>query len=92
MCLALTCLVLPACAAEDSQAAPVASQAAPVAKASQAPAAALENFDPQNYERSTQIDNEWMPLKPGTRFTYDGNTVEDDGTVVPHRIVITVTD
>ena len=33
-----------------------------------------------------------MPLTPGTRFTYAGSTVEDDGTVVPHRIVIHVTD
>jgi hypothetical protein len=53
---------------------------------------ALENFDASNYEQSTQINNPWMPLKPGTRFTYNGNTVEDDGTVVPHRIVINVTD
>jgi hypothetical protein len=51
-----------------------------------------ENFDASNYDRPTQIDNPWMPLKPGTRFTYNGQTVEDDGTVVPHRIVINVTD
>ena len=53
---------------------------------------ALENFDASNYDQSTQINNPWMPLKPGTRFTYNGSTVEDDGTVVPHRIVINVTD
>lgn len=89
--LALSCLVLPACVAGDSQAASASTQAASGAKA--APSPALENFNPNNYDQSsTNITNEWMPFKPGTRFTYDGNTVEDDGTVVPHRIVINVTD
>ena len=31
-------------------------------------------------------------MKPGTRWTYSGTTVEDDGKVVPHVVVITVTD
>ena len=52
----------------------------------------FEDFNPSNFDRSTTIDNEWMPLKPGTRFTYNGNTVEDDGSTVPHRVVINVTD
>ena len=52
----------------------------------------LPDFDARRFERSIQIDNAWMPLKPGTRFVYEGTTVEDDGTVVPHRIVVNVTD
>lgn len=52
----------------------------------------FENFNPADFDDSTEIDNEWMPLKPGTRFVYEGTTVEDDGTVVPHRVVINVTD
>ena len=52
----------------------------------------LEDFSPSNFSNSTLIDNEWMPLKPGMRFVYDGTNVEEDGTSVPHRIVITVTD
>ena len=52
----------------------------------------FEDFNPSNVDRSTTIDNEWMPLKPGTRFVYEGTTVEDDGTAVPHRVVINVTD
>ena len=52
----------------------------------------FEDFDPDNFDRSTNIDNEWMPLKPGTRLVYEGTTVEDDGTVVPHRVEINVTD
>jgi hypothetical protein len=52
----------------------------------------FEDFDPNNFDRPTQIDNEWKPLKPGTRYIYEGTTVEDDGKVVPHKVVITVTD
>ncbi len=52
----------------------------------------FEDFDPTNFDRSTQIDNPWLPLKPGTRFVYQGTTIEDDGTALPHRVVITVTD
>ena len=52
----------------------------------------LPHFDPSSFAQSTQIDNPWMPLKPGTRFVYEGTTVEDDGTVVPHRIEVNVTD
>jgi hypothetical protein len=52
----------------------------------------FEDFDATRFVRSTQIDNEWMPLKPGARFIYAGTTIEDDGTAVPHRVVIHVTD
>ena len=50
-----------------------------------------EVFDSRNFDRSTHIDNEWFPLKPGTRFVYEGFTIED-GKSVPHRVVFTVTD
>jgi len=56
------------------------------------PAKPIEDFNPKNFDRPTIIDNEWMPMKPGTRFAYAGTTIEDDGTPVPHRLVITVTD
>ncbi|MCI0694770.1 hypothetical protein L0337_22535 [candidate division KSB1 bacterium] len=52
----------------------------------------FEDFDPNSFGNPTQIDNAWMPLKPGTRYVYEGTTVEDDGTVVPHKVVINVTD
>jgi hypothetical protein len=52
----------------------------------------FEDFNPAGFTRPTQITNAWMPLKPGTRFVYEGRNVEDDGTVVPHRLVINVTD
>src|SRR6266540_2204646 len=52
----------------------------------------LEDVDAGRFGRSIEIDNKWMPLTPGTRFTYEGTTIEDDGTAVPHRVVIHVTD
>jgi hypothetical protein len=52
----------------------------------------FEDFDPSSFGNPTQIDNTYMPLKPGMRYTYEGTTVEDDGTVVPHKVVINVTD
>lgn len=70
-----------------SQNANTASKAAPMTVEKK-----FENFDPKNFDRSSQIDNVWMPLKPGTRFVYEGNTVEDDGKSVLHRVVINVTD
>src|SRR5919109_600346 len=49
------------------------------------------DFDPANFDRSTTIDNQWFPLKPGTQFVYTGSTVEE-GERIPHRVVFTVTD
>lgn len=51
----------------------------------------LLEIDPGKFSNSTKIDNEWMPLKPGTQYIYDGYTMEDEEKV-PHRIVFTVTD
>ena len=32
----------------------------------------LEDIDPSNFDDSTNIDNEWWPLKPGTQLIYEG--------------------
>jgi hypothetical protein len=68
------------CAAQDTKTASSATGQLP------------ENIDAGRFGRSHQIDNPWIPLKPGTRFVYEGTTIEDDGTPVPHRVVINVTD
>ena len=52
----------------------------------------LETLNPKDFVNPTVIDNKWMPMKPGTRWTYEGTTVEDDGKVVPHKVVINITD
>ena len=51
-----------------------------------------EVFRAGKFTHPTNIDNKWTPMKPGTRWVYEGTSVEDDGKVVPHRIVVTVTD
>ena len=51
----------------------------------------FEEFDHDNFDRSTNIDNEWFPLQPGTQLVYEGFTKEG-GESVPHRVVFTVTD
>jgi len=51
----------------------------------------FEAFDPKSFTDPTTIDNQWMPLKPGTRFVYEGHIVED-GETLPFRLEFTVTD
>ncbi len=68
----------------------VAAQSGAAAKKATAPK--LETMDPKTFDRSTIIDNKWMPMKPGTRWIYEGTTVEDDGKVLPHRVEINITD
>ena len=51
-----------------------------------------ENFNPEDFDESSiNITNEWMPLKPLTRYVYEGTTVEE-GEKFAHRVIITVTD
>ncbi len=58
-----------------------------------APEKLWEDFDANNFDhRSANVDNPWFPLKPGTRLTWEGQTIDDEGQAVPHRVVFTVTD
>ena len=50
-----------------------------------------KDFDPENFDRSTTIDNPWFPLEPGTQLVFEGSTREE-GRRVPHRVAYTVTD
>ena len=51
-----------------------------------------ENFNPEDFDESSiNITNKWMPLKPLTRYVYEGTTVEE-GEKFAHRVIITVTD
>ena len=51
----------------------------------------FETFDLDDFDQSTQIDNAWMPLQPGTQWKYEGTTTEE-GETFAHRIEFTVTD
>ncbi|HEY6072418.1 MAG TPA: hypothetical protein VIV15_03265, partial [Anaerolineales bacterium] len=48
----------------------------------------VDDFDPS---RSNMIDNPWLPMSPGAQYVYEGKT-DDNGVMVPHRLVITVTN
>src|SRR5512140_868095 len=52
---------------------------------------AYENFNADNFVHPTTIDSPWLPLTPGMQYVYQGET-EDNGVMVPHRLVVTVTD
>jgi hypothetical protein len=82
-------VVLTAKAAErlDLQTAPVLEQQVKRDRA----VFGLEDFDPDNFDRSTIIDNPWLPLKPGTHWVLDGTTIEA-GETFAHRIEFVVTD
>jgi hypothetical protein len=50
------------------------------------------DYDPAFFdETSTTIDNEWLPLEPGTQYVLRGSTL-DDGERIQHKVVFTVTD
>ena len=51
----------------------------------------LEGFNPDNFDDPTNIDNQWLPMKPGMQYVYAGVT-EEGGASIPHRVIITITD
>ena len=89
--VALGALLLTIGCAEAPVSEATATAAAPAA-AAKASATPYEVIDPTRFANPTRVDNPWMPLTPGMRYTFEGTTVEDDGTVLPHRVVIHVTD
>jgi hypothetical protein len=48
-------------------------------------------LDPDNFSRPTRIDNDWLPLQPGTQLVLQGTGVIDS-TTEPHTVIFTVTD
>lgn len=82
---------------------PVADVPTPQPARSEAPAPSVAEATPSPSEPLTEtfpygsfadpltIDNEWLPLAPGTQWTWEGETVAD-GEVVPHSVVMAVTD
>ncbi len=54
--------------------------------------ATAKDFDPNRFDRSPNIDNKWLPEKPGTQFVYEGSAINDDGRRISRRVVTTITD
>jgi hypothetical protein len=57
----------------------------------EAKSVSAKDFDSVQFDNPTEIDNRWFPLEPGTRFTYEGSALGDNGRD-PRRVVLTVTD
>jgi hypothetical protein len=51
----------------------------------------FEDFNRANFDDPTNIDNPWMPLKPGMKYVYEGTT-DEGGQTTHHQVVIIVTD
>jgi uncharacterized membrane protein YkoI len=62
-----------------------------VKTSSKAPDRVWKNFHAKNFTHATIINNEWLPMKPGQQWVFEGTTVED-GETLSHRIEFTVTD
>ena len=54
--------------------------------------AEFKEFDAKNFDHSTDINNKWMPMHPGTMWAYEGTAVDDEGNSFARRIEFTVTD
>jgi hypothetical protein len=83
-------------ATEASQATQAAAEAP---EAATQPASNVQAAEPQfpefnvaNFANPTDINNQWMPMKPGTRWVYEGNALDDSGNNIDRRIEFTVTD
>jgi hypothetical protein len=49
-----------------------------------------ETFNPENFSNPAVIDNQYLPFDPWTRLIYEGIT--NEGELIEHRVVYTVTD
>jgi len=54
--------------------------------------AEFKDFDPGNFDSSTEINNKWMPMQPGTQWAYEGTAVDEEGNKFDRRIEFTITD
>lgn len=50
-----------------------------------------KDFGRQKFDRSTTVNNRWLPMRPGTQLVFNGTTTEGKEKI-PHRLVFTVTD
>lgn len=50
-----------------------------------------KNFSLSRFDDSTDIDNKWFPLQPGTQYILQGSAV-DDGERINRQVIFTVTD
>ena len=83
-------LVLAACG-QDGTDEPAAQEKPASSIKAPAKHAVETDFERKKFTRSTTIDNQWTPLRPGMQFTFEGRANRGHGRL-PHRVVFTVTD
>jgi hypothetical protein len=66
-------------------------QVAPSEPGEQDDCSPFTEFNAENFNDSTDIDNTFLPLKPGTRRVYTG-TANRTGEALEHTVTFTVTD
>jgi hypothetical protein len=49
------------------------------------------DYDPDRFVDPTTVDNQWFPLRPGTKLVYSGG-ITDEGERLDHSVVFIVTD
>lgn len=81
---------LPATAVEPTQ--PVLTVEPTEAASAETAEPQFPDFDPGSFSRSTTINNEWMPMQPGTKWVFEGTALNDEGQTIIRRIEFTVTD
>lgn len=54
--------------------------------------AEFKDFDPNNFDHSTEINNKWMPMQTGTQWAYEGTAIDEEGNNFDRRIEFTITD
>jgi hypothetical protein len=94
-----SCVLASGCGSEPPSASSGSARgtASPTTGAVASPSPTVVEDGPQpGYEQvrfsdPTRIDNQWLPLQPGTQLVLEGESVED-GEHIPHRTVTTVTD
>jgi hypothetical protein len=87
---ALACvLVASACSGEEP--APTSEEAFDRAQSKHLATVTDKDLDAALFHVSNDVDNKWLPLRPGTQFVYEGGVTED-GERLSHRVIFTVTD
>lgn len=49
------------------------------------------SFEPSDFVHPTDVSNEWLPLEPGTKLTWEGHA-RDEGARIRRGVVLIVTD
>jgi hypothetical protein len=69
----------------------IPSSVAAIDASASLPCKPVTRFDRHDFSHSTEVTNKYFPLVPGTQFILDGTT-NQDGQIIPRRVVFTVTD